>query len=352
MCNSTRFCVLLAISIILCSTAKADRCEGPHVTIDFFEESIRVFDALPNSLAEEADPNVKLMLDLVGLPVHEEHLISVAFPDTTATCDDRWITGAQAAQWTYTVRMCGVEVEDFKVNEVERRVRILDDFRKLVTLMKTIKGQDDDKLQAAGLLQLKEKPPTPCQELRSSALSKKRGTLTVEGRTSVLEPIDEPMPTLEALGIAALTEDPEQEEEEGTRLSMSLLTGPVERLFLAADAPLSALEEVTIDEETNQLVTRDDPANALLSLNVALNDVHSGLRFNPSLKLMLEASDEPGNTLGAGIGFPLAILGLEPFHIFGAYLWTNDEDVSDDWVVGLSFDLDQLGSWLDNETNE
>lgn len=161
--------------------------------------------------------------------------------------------------------------------------------------------------------------------------------------------------------------------EEAEFVEGVLRTGPTERLHLSTDIPVNEVEQLQIDDENQQLVLRDEPSRFYLGLNYQFGDAeiqHRGKRFwkNFYLKGMIEASSEPLDSWGVGVGlngipFAKSFLDLSTLAPFIGYTFTKEADSETDGTLapkagrnaelrfGMSLNLTKALAWIQGAGN-
>ena len=237
-------------------------------------------------------------------------------------CSRRWIGPGTNRKLTPVVLADECEGWSASIKEEVRRSRFATDLRKLVDLLRT---------QARA----------PECELTSTTLQLRRSTVKVSFKHA-------------------------SSEEE--KAAIELIVGPKERLSLSANGVLNDIEQAELNEAGDELTLTENPPKALLGLDYAFFDLATPDSDGWLLKVFVEASDRPGNTLGVGASYrgrvPLGNLGslnLTAVSPFVGAVWVREDEIDADgrvrrqtrgdaeFAFGLSFNLEKLGEWLAND---
>ncbi len=215
----------------------------------------------------------------------------------------------------------GVLAPDLSVTEVARKTRLREDLGVLLKLVQAIGGAAVDDMRV---------------ERKTYTLQQKHGTVTL---ASV------------------------RQGSPGTivsQASTALTTGPAEHFYLSANVPVSQLKELSYSQDTGQLELKDKPTHWLAGFDYAFRDVAVSDPSGPSVKLLVEGSAHPADTLGLALGWRGGIgpLNLEPISLFaGAVRYYEDAKPKTgessprrerriEAIVGLSLHLDAALDWL------
>jgi hypothetical protein len=136
-----------------------------------------------------------------------------------------------------------------------------------------------------------------------------------------------------------------------------VIVGPAEHWYLSADLILSNTKQLSYDDDTGRIMEREKPGSFYIGLNRKFGDVftnYSGIEFykNFSIKGIVKASKNPGESVGIGFGYT-----FDMAEIFVGRVWTRDDQnvgaeklgTTDATVVGLSFNLTRALEWLKND---
>lgn len=184
---------------------------------------------------------------------------------------------------------------------------------------------------------------------RDYVLTKARATLTV---TAALRPS---------------SGDKQGDVEHPSReVKATLITGPREHFFLSADLPITKATQLSYDDQTHELTSKDVPTTFYFAVDYTLGDILSAERTlweGITLKAMFKISKNPLDSYGCGIGYrlrntKLSFIELDAFSPFVAVLWTKqdavnaagqpalDSEYHANFRVGLTFNLDKALEWL------
>ena len=147
----------------------------------------------------------------------------------------------------------------------------------------------------------------------------------------------------------------------------TLVTGPVEHLFLSADLPLTRTRELKYDSTSATLEPRDKPTTFLVGFDFMIGDLLSENRprwwHGITLKLLLEGSSHPTDSGGLALGYRVRTLKwhgveLDAFSPFVGVVRRENDSLRADgtpitganadykWVAGISFNLDRALGWI------
>lgn len=152
---------------------------------------------------------------------------------------------------------------------------------------------------------------------------------------------------------------------EGKELgSKVLIVGPIERLSLGIDLPVSNRKTLKYDGSTNSLVPKNSDNQLFISFNIAAGDVLTKPQELPwqerlEFKILVKASSHPLDSYGVGIGYklpPIAKIDLQGLSIFGGYFAEKEDSVTGTtpqigqhtrrlWRFGVSYDLSTALKW-------
>lgn len=149
--------------------------------------------------------------------------------------------------------------------------------------------------------------------------------------------------------------------------SANLITGPREHLFLSTDVVLNKVSELKFNEESQRLELEEKPSKFLVGFNYMVGDLqsssHSRLLDGLVVKLFVEASSRPRDSIGAALGYrfrsaKVAGLQLDGFSPFVGVIRTEDDKVDQstmevvgsdselEFVAGISLNLDKALEWV------
>lgn len=224
-------------------------------------------------------------------------------------------------------------------NEEERQSRFNQDLSTLFDIIKEVKG---------AIAQ-----PISCLETTYS-LTKVRANLKIKASQQVKGDAEKG---------AAVKADAENKERSA---EVTLVTGPREHWFLSTDVAVNRVSELEYDPNSASLEPKEQPTSFLIGFDFLLGDLANEDRKwweGFVIKGFVEASKQPRNGLGAGIGYrlkPIKKYGfeLDTFSPFVGWVRTRDDvvtrggsvrqdaDTSFDFIYGISLNLDRALGWL------
>ena len=127
------------------------------------------------------------------------------------------------------------------------------------------------------------------------------------------------------------------------------------------DLPVSNRKTLKYDQATKSLLPQDQNPQIYLSFNYSFADVVSEEKNTLSLKLMLQASSRPLDSVGLGLGYrlPQNLLGdSSSLSLFAGRFWTKQDGMTaggdgllnqstgKDWRFGISYDFSTGLPWI------
>lgn len=144
--------------------------------------------------------------------------------------------------------------------------------------------------------------------------------------------------------------------------SFNIVTGPEEHWYLGFDLPVINHKTLKYDQTTKSLSPQDQNPQLYLSFNYSTSDVVSTVKNRWSLKLLLQASSRPLDSVGLGVGYrlPEDIFGdqLSSFTVFAGRFWTKqdamtaggdgllNQSTGKDWRFGITYDFSTGLPWI------
>lgn len=143
--------------------------------------------------------------------------------------------------------------------------------------------------------------------------------------------------------------------------SFNIVTGPAEHWYLGFDLPVNNHKTLKYDQATKSLLPQDQNSQLYLSFNYSSADVVAE-KNTWSLKLMLQATSRPTDSVGLGVGYRLlpenlpkqisSLLGdSSSLSLFAGHFWTKqdaktaggdgllNQSTDKGWRVGISYDF-------------
>lgn len=146
-------------------------------------------------------------------------------------------------------------------------------------------------------------------------------------------------------------------DETNSSIVYNFITGPTENIYLSADMPITSINELYYDTQTDTLSKREQPASFYLGINYKIGDLFIDYPVdefynNISLKALAKISEKPTESIGFGLGYHIT----DGIEIFVAKLWTQDNrNVEGDnlgrtstLTYGVSFNLNKGLDWIRN----
>jgi hypothetical protein len=216
------------------------------------------------------------------------------------------------------------------IDEKERSSRIASDLATLLDIARALPGAEE------------AVPLVECSQ-SSYVLTKHRATLDVEAE------------------IAG------EDDRTGIAVSTRLTTGPKEHLFLSTDVVLNKVSQLELDEESRTLRLEEKPSEILVGFNYMLGDLHRSVHprwvDGLILKVFVEASSRPRDSIGAALGYRfrsrrIGGLQLNAFSPFVGVIRTENDRLDPETLeatgsesdlelaAGLSLNLDTALEWL------
>lgn len=272
-----------------------------------------------------------------------------AIESAATMSSDRFIASRGSTITIVAIYDLSGAVPTFKVDEKDRVSRIVADLHTAIAVVKKVVKRDGTERKKYGSV------------TRTYTLTKHRSTLVVSAKQSA--------GAAKAPAGATPEETREAEDVEEAKAadpieaSKTIITGPAEHLFLAADVPVTKVDELKVPDSGGAIDVKKKPSSFYASVNYSLGDLYAQKQpwEGLSLKGFVSVSKQPLDSYGVGLGYrtpDFSVLGwdfsaLSPF--VGYFVTTTE--VTDDagvktekeirgWRAGISFNLDKALGWL------
>ncbi len=358
MKNALMVFILLAVLWGVTSLAFAEEVIQPKAVIVF--DLTKLSETLPAKIYfSQKTGFVQEFLDEIRKPIAEVSWTELEkcykkFREVEAAGCDRWISRKNQKLIVTVLHNKSISIKKINILEESRESKITEDIKTLfqnISLAKTA--------EASKQVSFKE-------YILKKTRGKMKINITISGDYS-----GELNSTTGVTVSRELPRNPKEagkdieEKGAGEGLFIELITGSSEHLSLSADVPIGVLEDakfVGTKDEGLTVKPADTPKSIYLGVNIQFIDVIRKVNFKPPfLKLMMQFSKTPFDSIGVGLGWNIPkLLFLEKIgfqtdliSVFGGIFWAKESgsnnpenELRSQLRWGLSYDLTKLTGLL------